>query len=43
MIQAAVVDSTVPATSRGFVTRRIADEAEVYTDDHRAYMDLENY
>ena len=42
-VSAAVVERTDGATLRPFVRARIAQEADVYTDDNKAYQGLENH
>ena len=39
-VSAAKVPSTSRATLQGFVAERVADGAQVYTDEHAAYADL---
>ena len=42
-VSAAVVERTDGATLKPFVRSRIAQEADVYTDDHGAYRGLDNH
>ena len=42
-VSATVVETTDGATLKGFVRSRIAEEADVYTDDAAAYRGLDNH
>ena len=42
-MSAAVVERTDGATLKPFVRARIAQEADIYTDDHGAYQGLPNH
>ena len=42
-VSAAVVEHTDSATLQPFVRSRIAQEADVYSDEHGAYMGLPNH
>ena len=42
-VSAAVVERTDGATLKPFVRTRIAQEADIYTDDHGAYQGLPNH